>query len=324
MQLVTTLRNGLIALTALLAAATPALAADKVSVRLNWIAGSEHGFFFLAKDKGWFAKEGIDLEIVAGQGSTLVVKTVGNGDNDFGMADGASIARGWEVGVPLVVTAVLLKESPAAIYSPKSKGIVAIKDLCGKRVGVNIKSTTAAQYEAMVRLANLKDCTIEKIPTAAGGSKELLADAVDAAVTFSYEDPVQLQVKGMELNEIIASSFFKLYSLGLVTNQEMVSKKPEVVERFMRATIQSLRYAVAHPDEAVEAFMRSSPQADIDYERAKLKLFNSLLIADDASGQSIGKHDAAGWTSSLDSLLNLGIVKAKIDPTGKVLPLGKI
>ena len=115
MQLITTLRCSVIALTAMLAGTAQVLAADKISVRLNWIPGSEHGFFFLGKDKGWFAKEGIDLEIVAGQGSTLVVKTVGNGDNDFGMADGASIARGWEVGVPLVVTAVLLKESPAAI-----------------------------------------------------------------------------------------------------------------------------------------------------------------------------------------------------------------
>jgi NitT/TauT family transport system substrate-binding protein len=324
MQRIATIRNSLLTFAAILLGSVQATAAEKVSIRLNWIPGSEHGFLFLGKEKGWFSKEGIDLEIVPGSGSTVVVKTVGNGDTDFGIADGASIARGWEVGVPLVVTAVLLKESPAAIYSPKSKGIAAIKDLCGKRVGINIKSTTTAQYEAMVRLANLKDCNIEKIPTGAGGSKELLADAVDAAVTFSYEDPVQLQVKGMELNLIVASSFFKLYSLGLVTNQDMVGKKPLVVEGFMRATMSSLRYAVAHPDEAIEAFAKTAPQADLAYERAKLKLFNSLLVADDPSGKSIGKHDAAGWASSLDSLVNLGILKSKIDPAGKYLPLGNI
>src|ERR1700724_2315442 len=53
-----------------------AIAAEKVSVRLNWIPGTEHSYFYLGKEKGWYAEAGIDLEILAGQGSTVSVKTV--------------------------------------------------------------------------------------------------------------------------------------------------------------------------------------------------------------------------------------------------------
>jgi NitT/TauT family transport system substrate-binding protein len=300
-----------------------AVAADKMSIRLNWIPGAEHGFLYIAKEKGWYSEAGIDLEIVAGQGSTLVVKTVGNGDNEFGMADGASIARGWEAGVPLVAIAVLLKESPASIYSPKSAGIATIKDVCGKRIGVNIKSTTAAQYQAMIRLANLKDCKIEEVPIAAGGIKEVLAGAVDGAVTFAYEDPMMLQVQGTEVNQIIASDFFKLYSLGLVTNQTMASTKRDLVNRFTNVTLRALKYAVAHPDEAVAAFLKVSASANLPYEQTKLAFFNRLILANDKSGATIGQQNASGWDASLDTLLKIGIVNKKMDSAGKFLPLAE-
>lgn len=303
-----------------LAAGTAATAADKVSLRLNWIPGSEHGYFFLGRDKGWYAAEGIELEIIPGTGSTVAVSTVGSGNTDFALADGASVARGWEAGVPLVVAAVLLKESPASIYSKKAAGIATIPALCGKKVGINLRSTTTAQYKAMVALAAPKDCKIEEVPTSAGGSKELLAGAVDAAVTFSYEDPVQLQVQGHALNQIIASSFFKLYSLGLITNRTLVDNKRDLVNRFLRATLRSMQYAVAHPDESLQAFLKGSPEANVAYETEKLAVFNKLLLGDDTSGKSLGKQDAKGWQDSLATMHKLGIVKTSIDASGRFLP----
>ena len=300
-----------------------AFAAEKASVRLNWIPGAEHGFFYFAKQKGWYSEAGIDLEIIAGQGSTLVVKTVGNGDNEFGMADGASIARGWEAGVPLVSTAVLLTESPASIYSPKSAGIATIKDICGKRIGVNIKSTTYAQYQAMVRLADLKDCKYDEVPTAAGGIKEVLAHAVDGAVTYAYEDPLMLEVQGIPVNQILAKDFFKLYSIALVTNQTLASTKQDLIARFTAVTLKELKHTVAHPEDAVDAFLKVSPSANLAYEKVKLAYFNRLLAGDDPTGAKIGQQTASGWDASLETLVKIGIVSKKMDSAGKFLPLSE-
>lgn len=307
------------ALAATLVLAGAASAADKVSVRLNWIPGAEHGYFYLAKEKGWYSAAGLEVEVLAGSGSTVAVSTVGAGTTDFALADGVSVARGWEVGVPVVVVAVLLKESPAAIYSRKSAGIASVKDLCGKKVGLNLRSTTTAQYRAMLGAADLKDCKIEEVPISAGGVKEVLANAVDAAVTFSYEDPVMLKVRGIELNEIIASSFFKLYSLGLITNQSMVSGKRDVVNRFVEVTMRAMRYAVENPDEALAAFVKVAAEPNMAYEKAKLAIFNRLLVADDPSGKSLGKQDAKGWNASLETMQKLGMVKAKVDPAGRFI-----
>jgi NitT/TauT family transport system substrate-binding protein len=294
-----------------------ACAAEKIGIRLNWVPGTEHSYLFLGKEKGWYAEAGIDLDIIAGQGSTVAVKTVGAGETAFAIADVASVARGWEADVPIVVVAVLLKESPASIYSLKSKGIASIGDVCGKKIGINIKSTTTEQYRAMVRAAQLKDCKIEEVPISGGGGKDVMSGAVDAAVTFAYEDPLQIEVKGNPVNQIIASQFFKLYSLSLITSKEIATNKRALVDSFIAVTVKSINYALAHSEEAKQAFLKTAPEADLAYENAKFDAFMKLMVADDPTGGAIGKNDAAGWRSSLKTLKDLGIISAQIDPNDK-------
>jgi hypothetical protein len=74
------------------------------------------------------------------------------------------------------------------------KNIHALGDLCGKRVGVNIKTTSADQYNAMIRSAR-RPCAIEQVPIGTGGGgKEVLSGIVDAGVAFSYTDALQVKV----------------------------------------------------------------------------------------------------------------------------------
>jgi NitT/TauT family transport system substrate-binding protein len=202
----------------------PAL--QHVSVRLNFLPGVEHAFLYLGKQKGWYAEQGIDLEVVPGQGSTVAVKTVGSGEDQFAIADTGSVARGWEAGVPLVYVAMLLKHTPAAIFSSPSHNIVAMHDLCGKKVGINLRSTTAEQYHAMVRLAKL-DCSIEEIPISSGGSKEVLTNAVDAAVNFSYTDALRVKLNG-GVNIVPATQFFDFFSLGFITNRKILADNKDL------------------------------------------------------------------------------------------------
>lgn len=298
-----------------------AFAVEKVSVRLNWVPGTEHSFLYLAKEKGWFTDAGIDLEIIAGQGSTVAVKTVGAGETTFAIADVATVARGWEAGVPIVAVATLLKESPTVVYSLKAKNIVKMSDLCGKKLGLNIKSTTTEQYRAMLRMANLKDCEITEVPIAGGGAKELMAGVVDAAVIFSYEEPAQLESKGQEVNRIPASDFFKLYSLSIITNADTAAKKKDLVDAFVKVAISGIKYELQNPEEAKQAFFKTAPEADLAYENLKFALFTKLLVADDPSGKEVGKGTQEGWTHSIKLLRELGIVKSEIDPAGKFVQI---
>lgn len=297
------------------AAAQPKQPLEHVSVRLNFLPGAEHAFLYLGQQKGWFAEEGIDLEVIPGQGSTVAVKTVGSGEDQFAIADTASVARGWEAGVPIVYVAMLLKNTPTVIFSLPLKNIRSMADLCGKRIGVNLKSTTAEQYHAMVRLAKLT-CSIEEIPMNSGGTKEVLTDLVDAAVNFSYTDALRVKLKAGGVNTIPARQYFDFFSLGIISNRKLLAEKPDLVRRFLEVTTRSLTYALDHKAEALEAFAKMNPEADREYEAAKFDAF-STLVAQDGS-ESIEAQSSSEWQKSLASLYDIGILRSPMSADGKV------
>jgi NitT/TauT family transport system substrate-binding protein len=282
---------------------------------LNFIPGAEHAFLYLAQQKGWYADENIDLEVIPGQGSTVAVKTVGSGEDQFAIADTGSVARGWEAGVPLVYVAMLLKHTPAAVFSLPSQKIVAMHDLCGKKVGVNLRSTTAEQYHAMVRLAKL-DCSIEEIPISSGGSKEVLTNAVDAAVNFSYTDALRVRLKD-GVNVVPATQFFDFFSLGFITNQKFLSENKDLARRFLSVTFRSLGYSFDHKDEAMAAFFKVVPEADRAYESAKFDMFKDL-VRDDDIDHGVGPNSREAWEATMQSLREVGLTRSVLSVDGKV------
>ncbi len=298
-----------------------ALPLERVAVRLNFLPGAEHAFLYLGKQKGWYAAEGIDLEVIPGQGSTVAVKTVGSGEEQFAIADTGSVARGWEAGVPLVYVAMLLRHTPAAIFSLPSKNIVSMKDLCGKRVGVNLKSTAAEQYRAMIRLAKL-DCAIEEIPMNSGGSKEVLTDTVDAAVNFSYTDALRVKLKAGGVNFIAAREYFDFFGLGIISNPKYLAAKPDISRRFMAVTIRSIGYAFSHKEEALDSFFKVVPEADKEYESAKLDLFGDLAQADGDRGPA-GSPSQEEWDATMNSLRNVGITRTLLSAEGRFVDLSR-
>src|SRR6201996_6104646 len=93
------------ALAGLLAAilASPALALDKVSVQLDYVVRGDHAMFFVAKQKGYFANEGLDVtDIRRGTGSPNAMRLVGNGDADFGFGALPTLAVARSQDVPVV------------------------------------------------------------------------------------------------------------------------------------------------------------------------------------------------------------------------------
>ena len=137
-------------------AAGLAQAADKVKLRLDWVYGAEHAPIFLARDKGFFAQEGIDVELLPGEGSSVTVKLVGNRDADFGYASADQALMATARGLPVVSTAVVLQQNPTALIFRRAQNIRDPKtDLYGKTIGVQLKSVTGRHWDALKKILNL-------------------------------------------------------------------------------------------------------------------------------------------------------------------------
>src|ERR1700748_962517 len=113
-----------------------AQAADRVTLLLNWYLYAEHAPFFLGKERGYFEKEGIDLDIQEGRGSVPTVQAVAAGTATFGYADMASILRAADKGAPVECVGGRLQKSPMPFISLSEKNIRKPQDLRGKSLAL--------------------------------------------------------------------------------------------------------------------------------------------------------------------------------------------
>src|SRR5216684_2413915 len=95
----------------------------KASLRLDWKGGGQHAPFYLAKERGYYKDEGIDLDIISGSGSSDVVKQVGSKAVEFGVADALVLVQAAEQRVPLTAVAAYYQRTPIVVLSPRSKPV---------------------------------------------------------------------------------------------------------------------------------------------------------------------------------------------------------
>jgi len=305
---------GVLALAAL-ACGAPASAAEKVTLRLDWTFGAEHAPIFLAQEKGFFREAGIDLQLLPGEGSSVTTKLVGNRDADFGYAtaDQVLLARSREL--PVVSTAVVLQINPTALIFRQAKPVRDPRqDLYGKTIGVQLKSNTGRQWEALRKTLALDTSRLREVP-ADGALVPLLASGrIDVGVGFYFNDALKLKATGEDVGWILLEDLgMKMYSTALITNDELLAEKPELVEAMTRAFLRGWQYSLEHPDEALAAFLKANPTTDRKYAELKLPEVLKLTQSDDVAKNGLGHSTDAGWNGLQDQLLSMGLQTGKTD-----------
>jgi NitT/TauT family transport system substrate-binding protein len=314
-QLVRSLALGALALLVLLPPAT-AQAADTVTLRLDWLIGSEHAPIFLAKEKGFFREEGIEVNLLAGEGSTLVVKLVGNKTNDFGYATADQVLMAHAKGLPVKTTAVVLQDTPACIIFPKDKPIRKLEDLYGKRLGTQIKSVVDKQWEAVARIHKIDRKKITEIPSDRVVAQLMSAGKLDAAVAFFFNDGLLLEAKGQPTGWLLFSDLgLKVYSTSLVVHEDTIKEKPDLVRRFTKAFIRGWTYSKERPEEALDIFLKANPNIDPVYSKLKLPAVLGLTESDDTKKNGLGYSNKAGWEAMQRALIDMKLMESPIDVT---------
>jgi NitT/TauT family transport system substrate-binding protein len=293
-----------------------AQALDTVSLRLDWVIGSEHAPIFLAREKGFFREEGIDVNLLAGEGSTVVVKLVGNKTNDFGYATADQVLMAHAKGLPIKTTAVVLQNTPACIIFPKDKPIRKLEELYGKRLGTQIKSVVDKQWEAVARINNIDRKKITEIPSDRVVAQAMTAGKLDAAVAFFFNDGLLLEAKGQPTGWLLFSDLgLRVYSTSLVVNEDTLKEKPDLVRRFTKAFVRGWTYSKEHQQEALDIFLKANPNIDPAYSKLKLPAVLGLTESEDTKKNGLGFSTKAGWEAMQKALLDMKLMEAPIDVT---------
>jgi NitT/TauT family transport system substrate-binding protein len=284
----------------------------KVSFRLDWKASGQHSPFFLGKERGFFAAEGIDLNIISGSGSADAVKQLGAGSVDMALADALVIVQAAAQQVPVKAVGAYYQRTPMVMISPKAKPVTQPQQLLsGVKLGAKRASATFQGLTAMLNMNNIDPKKVSLVDVGFG-VQPLLVGQVDALMGFTMNEAIEAESAGMPVHELLlADNGVNAYGLVLATSDRFLSGKPDLVRGFMRAARRSVEAANADKPAAVAALAKSASEVDTAREVKVLGKTVPFLLAKPNDTASFGTHTQQGWQQTIATAKRVGLVESE-------------
>jgi NitT/TauT family transport system substrate-binding protein len=285
-------------------------AADAVTVRLKWYNQAQFAGFYVAQDKGIYKSAGLDVNIQPGGPDFPAVQMVAGGNEQFGVTGADQILIARSKGVPVVALAVIYRRNPFVLFSLAKSGIKTPADWVGKKVGVKIGGNEELVYRAVLAKAGIDKSKLNEIPVKFDMTP-LLAGSIDVWPGYLINEVIEAKEKGFAVNVVSPSDYgIELYADTLFTTEAMLKNKPDVVRRFVAATLQGWNAAIAAPEEAAKITVKYGDKLTYAHELAMMKASVPLLEPD---SKPLGFMDTAGWSSAQKLLLGAGFQKQPVD-----------
>jgi NitT/TauT family transport system substrate-binding protein len=299
MRIVTRLAAALLAC----AAAASVHAQEAVSLRLNWYLGGLHVPFYFGKEMGYFKQEGIELTINEGRGSANTVQVVAAGSDTFGMADSSSLITTASKGADVKSVMSLLNSTGFSVVSLASSGIRKPKDLEGKSLAVSPGDPLGQLFRALAAHNKLDINTIKFVQVdPAAKVVSVLEKKVDALLGGADDQFFLIKYKGVEPHALrYADHGANIVGMTIVTTGNLIKTKPDLVRRFVRASVRSWDEAKKNPQAAVDAAMKVKPDLNRQSTLDQMMVDFELLDSPNSKGK-VGLGAQADWDQTLSLL----------------------
>lgn len=287
----------------MLGGAWSARAADEVSLRLNWYIGGLHVPFYYGKEQGFFEEEGIDLTINEGRGSGNTAQVVAAGSDTFGMADSSSLITLVSKGGEIKSVMSLLNSTGYSVVSLAESGIKEPRDLVGKSVAVSPGDPLGQLLEAVAKANDVDISTINFIQVdPAAKVVSVLEGRVDALLGGADDQYFLIKYQGKEPYALRYSEFgANIVGMTILTQKALIESNPDLVDRFVRASVKSWKAAIENPEAAVQAALAVKPDLNAESTLDQLMVDIELLHSA-ASPDRIGWGAEEDWTRTIDLL----------------------
>ena len=295
----------------------PAQAAepDEVTLLLNWYLYSEHAPFFLGKERGMFAEQGIDLEIQEGRGSGGTVQAVAAETVQFGYADVGTMIKAAAKGAPVRTVGVLLQTSPMSVMGLTEKNIRTPEDIKGKIVAVTPGDSMSQIWPLFMQKTGLQEGDFKVV---AGDAKTKLNAVINgqADLLLGYLMDQNMRIHdatGKDVHVIPFADYgVNLVSSGVIVSDRLIEENPELIKRFMAAATQAVQATVADPEAAVDAMLKAQPNAGQRETLLRgLNLTMPLYHTPDTQGQAPFKVADNNMVATVNMLIEYGGVDAE-------------
>jgi len=289
---------------------------DHVTAIMAFIPNSEWLGFYTAIHQGYYADEGLEVEMTyTTEGGFGAVKQVVAGQADFGYAGGESVILGRAQGLPIVAVYQPDRNCQFNLITLKDSGYKGPADLAGKTVAITgAGGPVDIGARAMLAAAGVDLDSVAFVPVGSGLIPALTEHQADAIAALIFHE-VLLDDMGVDYNVWYARDYVGNYGISsIVATEDTVKAHPDLVKRFVRASHRGWLYAMEHPVEMVDMYVREfNPEAQ-EYRDVELRFWERLVDEQFLKGiPGMGKIMPELWETGMRVLLDMGAIEKPID-----------
>jgi NitT/TauT family transport system substrate-binding protein len=289
---------------------TSASVLTPVAVQLNWTHSNSFAGYYAADKNGYYAAEGLAVTFLEGKADMDYIAPVLDGQAQFGTVTADVLILARAEGKPVRTVAVVYRRSPVVFFALTSTGITRPQDLVGKKIRVT--TNLAPTLRAMMARVGISPDQYTEVTLA---SDLALFASGQVPVWGSYLNVFATEVKqaGYKINILYPDDYgVHFFGNSIYTRDDYVAQNPDVVRRFLRATLKGWTFAVENPNAVGEMVVKYKPNADAALEIAEM--IASIPIVNTGEDY-VGWMKPEIWTGMGATLREQGLLTRTLDLT---------
>ncbi|KQP57360.1 ABC transporter substrate-binding protein [Agreia sp. Leaf283] len=282
-----------------------------LTLQTSWIPLVQFGGSYVADSEGYYAKNGVDVDILPGGPDVDSMAAVVSGQADIGMGNADTVARANEQGADLVIVAAGFQKNPLAILSSPDKPIATPADMEGMKIGV--PSGDEAAQDALLEVNDVDASKVTSVPVGFDVAP-LVSGEVDGLWVFYSEQPIAYEEStGKEGVTFLTADFgLDVYAQVYAVTKESLEDpaKKAAIEGFLKGEIEGWQSYVADPTEAVDLTVNDYAKdggLTVEEQTKQAERQMDLLVTDETDEHGLFWMSDEGIEKNVDTLTTLGI-----------------
>ncbi|MGD0023811.1 MAG: ABC transporter substrate-binding protein [Xanthobacteraceae bacterium] len=294
------------------ASTAPAAAQDQVNVRFSWKLKGEYGPLYFAQEEGLFKKANLAVRMGEGAGAPAALGALIQGQEEVVVLPGVFALSAIQKGIPVKLIALYHPKTPVALISWPEKPARTPQDLVGMTVAHSVGETGTTYLDAFLRLNGVDPAKVKRVTLSAQSRvPAFIQHQVDVVSVYQTNDlPI---VEETQKTKFVIMDMIKfglsIPGLAMVTSDQDIATKPDVLRRFLRAVAGGVRDSQKDVKAATEALMKNWPNPPSEHA-----VFEQVKATVEAipvpAGHEIGWIDQKTITDALNLLQSTAEIDA--------------
>ena len=298
---------------------------------MDWLIQGTHAPWIVAKEKGYFAAEGLNVQIDAGKGGTNTAINTASGVYQFGYVDMVTMINfnANNPSTPLQEVYIAFDETPLTVVVSKASGITSPKDLNGRKIGGGPGTAGHDTIGILLKAAHAEDVKIDWVNVAPNLLGPMMAkgEIVGIAGFTNSQIPAAMSV-GFKREDLVSLHYAKygvdLLGLGVVATRKYIEENPDVVKGLVKALNKGTVDTIKDPAAALAIMKKGDPMMKTDLESVRLEIALSHTNTDNVKKNGLSYVTPPRVQSTIDAVVAAYGIKAppKVEDvyTDKFLP----